>query len=489
MAMMSGNQYRESLRKVHPQIYYMGRKVDSVMDEPAFIPHVNAAAMTYDFALKAEFEELGSTKSHLTGEKINFFTHVHQSTDDLIKKIKLLRAIGQQTASCFQRCVGHDGLNACYSITYEIDQKKGTDYHQRFRNFLKKVQSEDLMITGAMTDAKGDRGLKPSEQKDPDLFVHMVDKNEKGIFVSGAKLHITGAVNAHGHLVMPTTALKPEDAAYAVAFYVPIDAPGLMHIFGRQTNDDRKSACKMDQGNQDYGIVGGEALVAFDKVFVPWENVFMCGEVEFAGEFVERFATAHRQNYGACKTGLADVLIGATYDIATVQNTISASHVKDKLVDMVFLAETLYCCSIACSALGTKLPAGNYMADRMLANITKLNVTKHIYEMGRLAQDITGGVLATTPSEFDIADPKLGPIVLKYMKSKSDVPATTRIRLLRLIEGMTCGTALVESMHGAGSPQAQRIMIGRQANFERKKALAERIAKIGTPCPGCSACQ
>jgi 4-hydroxybutyryl-CoA dehydratase / vinylacetyl-CoA-Delta-isomerase len=489
MAMMSGNQYRESLRKVHPLIYFMGKKIDSVMDEPNFTPHINAAAMTYDFALNPEFEELCSAKSHLTGEKINRFTHVHQSPDDLVKKVKMLRAIGQQTASCFQRCVGHDGMNACYSITYDIDQKKGTDYHKRFKNFLKKVQSHDLMVTGAMTDAKGDRGLTPGQQKDPDLFVHMVDKNEKGIFISGAKAHITGAVNSHGHLIMPTTGLKPEDAAYAVACYVPIDAPGLLHIFGRQTNDDRKAACKLDQGNAEYGIVGGEALVVLDKVFVPWEDVFMCGETEFAGELVERFATAHRQNYGGCKAGVSDVLIGATYDIATVQNTISGSHIKEKLVDMVQLTETLYCCSIACSALGTQLPAGNFMADRMLANITKLNVTKNIYEIGRLAHDIAGGLLATLPSEYDIADPKLGPIILKYMKSRADVPATTRIRLLRLIEGMTCGTALAESMHGAGSPQAQRIMIGRQANFERKKALAEKVAKIGTPCPGCTGCQ
>jgi 4-hydroxybutyryl-CoA dehydratase/vinylacetyl-CoA-Delta-isomerase len=479
MTMMTGQQYRESLRRLKPEVYYLGEKIESVADHPSFLPHVNAAALTYDMALAPEFEELLSTTSHLTGEKINRFTHIHHSHDDLVKKVKMLRALGQQTGSCFQRCVGFDGLNSVYSITYDIDQKLGTDYHKRLVNLLKQVQSKDLMVSGAMTDVKGNRRLSPSQQKDPDLYVHMVEKKKDGIVVRGAKAHITGAVNSHGHLVMPTSAMKAEDADYAVCFYVPVDAPGVVHIFGRQTNDTRKCNCFLDQGNVDYGIVGGEALIVFDNVFVPWEHVFMCGEYEFAYELVERFATAHRQNYGGCKTGLADALIGATYALAQVQGTDRASHTRDKLVEMVHLTETLYCCSIACSCQGYALPAGSYMADPLLANVTKLNVTREVYEIARLAQDIAGGILATAPSEMDWKDERVGKYVDKYMKGVAEIPTETRLRLLRLLEGMTCGTALVESMHGAGSPQAMRIMIERQANFERKKRLAEKLAKIG----------
>jgi 4-hydroxybutyryl-CoA dehydratase/vinylacetyl-CoA-Delta-isomerase len=479
MSMMTGNEYRESLRRLKPEIYYLGEKIESVANHPAFIPHVNAAALTYEMALAPEFEELLSATSHLTGEKINRYTHIHHSHDDLVKKVKMMRALGQQTGSCFQRCVGHDGLNSVYSVTYEIDQKMGTEYHKRLVELLKEVQSKDLMISGTMTDVKGDRRLSPSRQKDPDLYVHVVEKNKDGIVVSGAKAHITGAVNSHGHLVMPTAAMKAEDADYAVCFYVPVDAPGVIHIFGRQTNDARKCNCFLDQGNVDYGIVGGEALIIFDKAFIPWEHVFMCGEHEFAYELVERFATAHRQNYGGCKVGLADTLIGASYALAQVQGTDRSSHIRDKLVEMVHLTETLYCCSIACSCQGYALPAGSYMADPLLANVTKLNVTRHIYEIARIAQDIAGGILATAPSEMDWKNPKIGKYVDKYMKGVADIPTETRIRLIRLLEAMTCGTALVESMHGAGSPQAQRIMIERRANLERKKRLAEKLAKIG----------
>lgn len=480
MGMMRGDEYRDSLRKLKPEIYYMGEKIESVADHPAFIPHVNAAALTYDMAWAPEFEELLTTKSHLTGEKINFFTHIHHSRHDLVRKVKALRALGQHTGSCFARCVGHDALNAIYSVTYDMDQKNGTEYHQRFVNLLNEMQAKDLFPSGAMTDPKGDRRLAPSQQADPDQYVHIVKKKDDGIVVRGAKTHITGAVNAHGHLVMPTTAMKETDADFAVCFYVPVDAPGVIHVFGRQTNDDRKcSGCVIDQGNPEYGIVGGESLVIFEDVFIPWEHVLMCGEHEFTFELVERFATAHRQNYGGCKTGLADVLIGAIWTLNEVHGTAGAAHIRDKLVEMVQLAETLYCCSIACSCQGYVLPAGNFMADPLLANVTKLNVTRNVYEISRLAQDMAGGMLATMPSEMDWKDDRVGKYVDKYLKTAVDIPGETRIRLLRLIEGMTCGTALVESMHGAGSPQAQKIMIQRRTNWEHKKKLAQKLSKTG----------
>jgi len=476
--MMNGKQYIESLKGLHPEVYYLGEKIDSVPDHPAFIPHINAAALTYDLAKTPNYEDIMTTRSHLSGEKINFFTHIHHSRHDLLKKVKALRTIGQFTGSCFQRCVGHDGLNSVYSTTFDIDQKTGSDYHRRFVEFLKKVQAQDLMISGAMTDAKGDRSLSPGQQKEQGVYVHVIEKNSKGIVVNGAKAQITGAVNSHGHLVMPTASMQEEDADYAVSFYVPADAPGVRHIFGRQTNDTRKCDCVIDQGNKEYGIVGGEALVIFDNLFVPWEHVFMCGEYQFAYDMVERFATAHRQNYGGCKVGLADVLTGASYALAEIQGVSRASHVRDKLIEMVHLAETLYCCSLACSCEGIALPAGSFMADPLLANVTKLNVTRNVYEIARLAQDIAGGILATAPSEFDLKDSNIGKYIKSYMGGVADSTTENRLRLARLLEAMTCGTALVESMHGAGSPQAQRIMIQRQANFENKKQLANRLCGL-----------
>ena len=475
MAMKTGKEYMDALTRLHPKVYFKGERIDCVVGHPLIQPHINAVAMTYDMAHEPEFEDLLTAESHLTGEKINRFTHIHQSTDDLIRKVKMLRAISQRTGSCYQRCVGFDALNAIYSTTYDIDAKQGTEYHKRFTEYLEYIQKEDLIVAGAMTDPKGDRSCGPGQQDDPDMFVHIVEKNEEGIIIRGAKMHMTGMVNSFEMLVMPTTALRSDDADYAVVCAIPVDAEGVLHIFGRQTNDERKWD-SIDQGNSGFGVVGGECLTVLKDVFVPWKRVFMCGETEFAGSLVERFASYHRQNYGGCKSGVSDIIIGAAASLAEYNGAAKASHIKDKLVEMIHLTETLYCCALACSADGRKLASGAYYINPLLANVDKQNVTRFIYEICRLAHDISGGFIATMPSEKDFYHPELGVYVQKYLKGAKGVPVENRYRIARLIENMTGGTALVESMHGAGSPQAQRVVLARQANLEMKKTLAKRLA-------------
>jgi len=477
MPLMTGQQYRDSLSKQKLDIRFMGRRISDVCGDPATRPHVNAAAMTYDMAHMPEFEDLVRAKSGLTGEVCNRFTHIHQSVDDLLREIRMLRACSQQTASCYQRCVGHDAINALYTVTYEMDQKLGTSYHGRLVDFVKFLQQTDRMADGGMTDPKGDRSLAPSKQADPDLYLRVLEQRKDGIVVRGAKAHQTGAVNSHEFIAMPTTAMGPDDKDYAVSFAVPTDAPGLLYIFGKQTNDERKLGC-VDQGNVRFGIVGGEALVVFEDVFVPWERVFMCGEVAFSGPLVERFAEYHRARYGACKGGVADILVGAVVALSEMQGTAKAAHIREKITDMVHLTESLYACSVAAAAMGSPTPSGAYAVNSMMANVCKLNVTRSIYEIARLAQDIAGGFIATLPSEQDLDDPEVGPYIKKYFKGVADVPTEHRIRVARLIENMTGGTALVESMHGAGSPQAARIFIARRANLEQKKRQALRLAGV-----------
>ncbi|RJP16119.1 MAG: 4-hydroxybutyryl-CoA dehydratase [Candidatus Abyssobacteria bacterium SURF_5] len=477
--MMTSKEYMESLRSMRTKVYAFGEKIEDVVSHPATAPHVRCAAMTYGLAHSADGKPLLTAQSHLTGDTINRFLHIHQSAADLITKVKMLRFLSQKTGSCYQRCVGFDGINAVYSTTYEIDSAKSTDYHQRFIEYLKQMQRKDLMICGAMTDSKGNRSLPPHQQPDPDVFVHVTERRKDGIVIRGSKQHQTGAVNSHEVLLMPTIALREPDKDFAVCCAVPADAPGVTMVFGRQANDYRKLFNeRTDMGNPAFGIVGGEAIVILEDVFVPWERVFMCGEYEFAGMLVERFAAFHRQNYGACKGGVSDIIIGATALAAEMNGVEKASHVRDKLVEMMHLTETLYCCSIACSCEGTQTKSGSYLVDPLLANICKHNVTRLIYEIGRLSHDIAGGLIATIPSEKDFRNEEIGDLLRKHYAASSPASADDRVRVCRLIENMTAGTALVESMHGAGSPQAQRVMIYRQGNLEQKKNLARVLCGI-----------
>jgi len=480
MRMKTAEDYTDSLRGLRREVYILGEQVEDFVEHPILRPSLNALAMTYELACDPTHENL-MVRHNEEGRRINLFTAIHRSTDDLINKVKALRLLGQHTGTCFQRCVGWDALNTLETVTYEIDEAKGTNYHGRFREYLGYVQENDLVCNGAMTDVKGDRGKRPNEQADPDLYLHVVERQGDGIVVRGAKAHQTGSVFSHEIIVMPTLTMRGEDRDYAVSFAIPSDSQGVFHILGRQSCDTRKlEGVSLDLGNPRFGA--HEALVIFDDVFVPRERIFMDGEYEFSRRLVERFAAYHRQSYGGCKVGVGDVLIGATAIAAEYNGVASASHIRRKIAEMIHLNETLYSCGLACSVSGAPTPSGTYLADILLANVCKQNVTRFPYEIVRLAEDIAGGLMVTMPSEKDLRHPKLGPYLNKYLRGVAEVPTEDRLRILRLIENIALGTSAVsyrtESMHGAGSPEAQVIMIGRQADMEQKKRLAEDLAGI-----------
>ncbi len=481
--MKTAQEYIDSMKKMHFELYMFGEQVTNHVDNPIIKPTMNCMAATYELAEESkfpQFQKIMTATSHLTGKSINRFCHIHQSIEDLVNKSKMGRILGAYTGSCFQRCVGMDTLNALSMVTYDIDQKYGTEYNKRFLKYLKYAQDEDLVCCGAMTDAKGDRSLRPAEQADPDQYLHVVEEKSDGIIVRGNKMHQTGAVNSHEIICMPTRAMREEDKDYAITFALPSDTEGIIYIYGRQPCDTRKvDSPNMDVGNILYG--GQECMVVFDDVFVPWERVFMYKEYDFAFDLVEKFAAYHRQSY-ACKSGISDVLIGASQLIAEYQGTSKASHIKDKILDMIQLNETMMCCSLACAYEGHKEASGTYFVDTLRANVSKLNVTKFPYDIARLAQDIAGGIIVTLPSEKDLKHPKIGQYVAKYLKGVNGIAVENRIHLLRLIENLTVGLGavcyLTESMHGAGSPMAQKIMIGRQVNIERMKNNARRLCGI-----------
>jgi len=479
MTMMDGNTYFTSLRELKPKIYAFGEQVTNVVDFPLFKPHVNAAAMTYELAHEEKYHDIMTAMSSLTHERVNRFVHIHQSHQDLVNKVRMMRLLGQKTGTCWQRCVGLDALNANYVVSYNIDRKhRGTNYHERVKEYIKFVQVNDLMIAGAMSDTKGDRSLRPHQQPSPDVYVHVTEKCEDGIIVRGAKAHITGAINSHEILAMPTRTMGPNDKDFAVSFAVPIDTEGVILIFGRQTNDTRRLNSEIDAGNAKYGIVGGEALIIFDDVFVPWERVFMCGEEDFSFELVETFAGYHRQNYGGCKVGLADVVTGAAQWIAEANGVEKTSNIRNTIAEMVHLAETCWSCSLACSYEGHKTPSGAYVPHPLLANIVKLNITRFTYEWMRLAQVVTGGLIITLPSEKDYTHHEVGKYMEWALGAKDGIRTEDKIRMVRLIENMAVGAGLPEALHGAGSPAAQQIMIARQSGTQEKKGFAEIIAGI-----------
>lgn len=476
MALKTAEQFKDSLRKMNPTAYILGEKVTNVTDHPLIKPQVEAVAQTYSLAREPESMELLVARSRLTDGEINRFTQLFESIEDLKAKVKMIRLCAQRTGTCFMRCTGLDVMNAIAPVTYEIDEKYGTNYHERALKYIKYVQENDLAVYSGNSDVKGDRSLRPSEQPDPDMYLHIVDKTKDGIIVRGAKAHQSGSLCAHEVLVAPDREMRESDKEYAVCFALPNDSEGIVNIYTRGPLEDRLLE-GIDLGNIRFGK--SCPLVIYDNVFVPWDRVFMCGEYEFAGPLLRMFAANHRHSHGGCKSGVGDVLIGAAATIAEYNGVPNASHIRSKITDMIKMSEIMYGCCLAASMEAGRTGSGVYFVDPVLANTSKLYESVNLPEMTRLLIDIAGGLVATMPSERDLNNPEIGHFIKKYLKGVADVSTEDRMRMFRLIETLAFQSRDVAShIMGGGSPEAHKITLFRETDLEAKKKLAKRLAGI-----------
>lgn len=476
MAIKTKDEYHESLKELHPTTYILGEKVEDPYDHPLIRHMVAGVATTYELAHDPEGEKHLVANSELIGEKVSRFVKFYNSRDDLLAKVRMLKFLTQRIGTCFMRCTGMDALNAVGIEAYNCDKKHRTSYWERLLEFIRYIQKNDLVVFSGVTDVKGDRSLRPSEQQDPDMYLHVVDKNKDGIVVKGAKIHQTGSICAHWGLIVPTREMREPDKDYAVCFAVPMDAEGMIHVYGRGTLEAR-ALDNCDLGNIEYSKFA--PMVLFNNVFVPWEQVFLCGEYEFAGPMVRNFGNYHRHSHGGCKCGVGDVLIGAAAAAADYNGLTRVSHINNKLAEMLKTVEAIYGCSIAASVEAEPTESGIYMVDPVLSNTSKLYEGKELQEAIRLMIEIAGGMVADLPSDKDMENPEIGPLLKKYLKGAEEVPTEDRIRLFRLIEKLAFESRdIVSNIHGAGSPETHRMTILRNADIESKKKLAKNLAGI-----------
>jgi len=476
MGLKTKDEYIESIRALKPTAYMFGERLTNVVDNPRLRAGIEATGATYELAEMPENRDLFVTVSPLINEPVNRFTLPPSSIEDLVARVKVNRKTANYVGTCHQRCTGLDCLSTLSIVTHDIDKKYGTNYGKNFTEFLKYVQKNDLTANAGVTDVKGDRSLAPHEQVDKDMFLHVVEKRDDGIVVRGAKAHQTGSLSCHEVIVLPTRAMGKADKDYAVSFAIPSDTKGLIHVVGRSTLDMRElDGC--DIGNTYYSKYCPTLI--FNDVFVPWERVFLFGETEFASEMVVKFSSFHRQSHGGCKSGKIDCMIGAALTMMDYNGTAKAGHLKQKVIDMIHRAETLYGCCLASSYEGTKQPSGTYFIDTVLANASKIHEGKELAEAIRLMVDACGGFVADLPSDRDFQNPEIGDLLKKYLKGVDSVPVENRVKMYRLVEKMAMESAdTVSDIHGGGSPEAHRVTIFRETDTESKKRAAKRLAGI-----------
>ena len=487
--LMSGDDFRESLRRYKPRVFLDGQQVASVADERGFGPGINAIALTYDYALKAKYAPIMTAVQHTSGKLVNRLSHINTSSGDLLNKLEAVRLVCQETG-CAQRYLTHDAINAIGQVSARIDDARGTTENTaRFLNYLHRIQDQDLTLGVAMTDAKGDRSKRPYEQSNVDSYVHVVERNAKGIVISGTKAIVTGAPYMHELLVMPCRNMGKEDADFAVCCAVPIDAPGITIIARPAGRPGEKVEHGAALFSRKYGQSTG--VVMFDKVFVPYDDVFYAGEWEHTGHLTYSYATHHRHTCIGARAGFGDLLIGAGALMCEANGFDPAkeTHLREQMVELITITESFFACGVAASVYGKPDEhSKTFMPDPVFSNIGKLLLATKIYDMHRIAHYVSGGLIVTLPGPDEDHNPETGAKLSEVLRANPDVPYEQRIETARFIEDLTAGYQggwySVISLHGGGSPAAMKQEIYRNYPIGSKVELVERILERGVAGEG-----
>lgn len=478
--MRTYEEYVEKLKSMKPNVYIGEEKVDR--SDPRLQGGMRIIKETFDCAHSEEFADLCTATSHITGKKINRFTHIHQSEDDLLKKQLMTRLLCHRVGGCIQRCMGCDAMNALSVITYEMDQALGTDHYQRFLKYLEYFQENDLAASAAQTDAKGDRLKRPHQQEDPDQYLRVIETREDGIVVRGCKINITNTPYVDEMIVVPCRYMGPEDKDYAVAFALPCDWDGVKLLTRPAYFREAKA---FDTPTMHVG--DAETFIIFDDVFVPKERVFLNGhgdprQTPYAGFLALMFAHYHRHSYTGCKPAVTEVIASAAALVAEYNGIEKASHVQDKLSHLIGTAELVFAAGESSAKHSEKAPSGTQVPDEILTNAGRRLAGEMIYDEYKILADLSGGLIATLPYEGSFTSEEVGELAMKYLKRNPRVKPEYVYRCFKGIECLAvseiAGLMQVAGLHGGGSPQMETITMMIRYDLEKLKDISKYLFGI-----------
>ncbi|MDY6917386.1 MAG: 4-hydroxyphenylacetate 3-hydroxylase N-terminal domain-containing protein [Chloroflexota bacterium] len=485
MGVKTFDEYYDRLRKMRPNLYMGGHKVDRTDERLAGQLYVMRE--TYDRANEPEWEDVCTATSHLTGHKVNRFTHIHQSVDDLLRKQQMTRLLCHRTGGCIMRCMGIDAMNALSVITFEMDEALRTETNRNFLDYLTYWQENDICANCAQTDTKGDRLKRPHEQADPDLYLRILESRPDGIVVRGAKVDNTTAPVSDEIIALPTRFMTDRDNEYAVAFAIPADWDGIKMLVRPATQHKRRyfSAPVSEAGD-------AESFTIFDDVFIPRERVFLDGkgdprQTPYAGFLALLFAHYHRHSYTGCKPAVSEVLASAAALVAEYSGIERQSHAREKLSHIIGTAELVFAAGQMSAYRAERSPSGTYIPDEILTNVGRRLAGEEIYNEYRIVADLAGGLCATMPFEEEFFADETRELANKYLMRNPDIPAERQHQCFRGIENLIvseiAGVMQVAGLHGGGSPQMETITMMARYDLENLKTIAKYLFGIQKELP------
>jgi 4-hydroxybutyryl-CoA dehydratase/vinylacetyl-CoA-Delta-isomerase len=469
MALRTADEYRESLRDGRV-LWYRGKRIDDALSEPDLRVAVDHSAVDFEIGHDPAYRDIAVVEDADTREQYSAYYRIPRSTDDLLARMRLIEtttALGGTLISL--KDVGTDALFALQTVLQGVE-------HDRLMAFYERCRAEDLAVAVAQTDVKGDRSKAPHEQADPDMYLRVVDESDEGIVVRGAKAHTSLTPNCNEILVLPTRAMGPDDADWAVGFAIAPNTPGLsMYVSPYSAGAKHPWEYPVSAHHKML-----ETLTVFEDVFVPWERVFCFRQPELAGPIAMAFVEYHRFTAVSYKLPLLDTLVGAAAEVARMNGVHRAGHIKDKLTKLAIYSETVRTLCEAAARRGRVGTDGFCRPDSATTNIAKYTFATGFPEAMHMVQDCAGGLLVTGPGGDDWDSPEVRPVLEKYFAAAA--PAPERLAMMNLISDLTVrefgGYHAVLAVHAEGSIEAEKMQIFRAYDATRSIALARRLAGL-----------
>ena len=479
MPLRTADQYVDSLRDGRT-VFYKGERVPDVTEHPVIRVAIEHASIDYRMADDPKWKELATVKDTKAGQIISRYYELPRNSDDLLKRSALIEQATRlgRTLVVLIKEIGSDALFALHILAKQMDDKLGTAYLERVRRYHAYCRDNDLALAVAQTDVKGDRGLAPSEQADPDLYVRIVSESAEGIRVRGAKVHTSVSTNANEIIVLPTRALAEKDREYAVSFAVPANVKGLTLIAAPY------GAARLD--TFDHPISGRhrmmETLTVFDDVLIPWDRVFLKGEWQYAGPLALTFVEFHRFTAISYKLPLVDLLVGCARLMAEYNGVQKVSHVREKMIHLISYAETLRALTHQAALQYRTVEPGIAVPNQMLVNIAKHHFASHYHQAVQWVQDISGGLVVTGPSGRDLQSPEVGPYIKKYLAGTKGISGDRRLQAFKMVRDLTAsdfgGYQEVLAVHAEGSIEAEKLAVFRSYDSQSAYKYAKWVAGI-----------
>lgn len=479
MGLRTPAQYKESLRDGR-RVFIAGERVEDITKHRVLGVTCDTIAAGYELAMSKDpaIHELLTAPHPDTGEKINRFFITPRNTEDLANRTRMIHCLIENTGGLpFGKDIGTDCLNAAFVVAGQMGNKR---YQENAMNFLEHLRKNDLHTCGAVTCVKGNRSKVPSKQKHPDYYLHVVDRQKDGIVVKGAKIHITSAPAANEIIVVPTRQMREDEANYAVSFAVPANSEGITFICRNGRGPWTDHEFHPDRPVRELT----EAMIVFDNVFVPWDRVFMCGEWQYSMLLAYTFATFHRFTAISYKIPSVEVMAGCAVAMAKYNGLERVSHIRDKLADIAAYVETLRALTKA-AAQDPVMYGDIAVPNPLVTNMAKLHFASKYHEFVKLIQDISGGIIATSPDKKDWENPEIHDYLEHYLGGAEGYSTLERLQMIHETMRRVCSHESafheVTTVHAEGSMAAQKMMILAEAPLDRYETMAKVAAGILPP--------